>query len=100
MDKLLGSCFLQTIPVMTHEAGSSRQDGAPTKIKGFEGLPQAMGFSLANTPKTAFIRTGPSDSLTQSFHDNLFHIPIAHGYRNCQRFCHGGRHPAIQALAL
>jgi len=30
-----------------------------------------------NTSKTAFIRISPSDSLIQSFHDNLFHIPIA-----------------------
>jgi hypothetical protein len=100
MDRLLGGCFLQTIPVMTLGAGSSRQDAAPTKINGFKGRPQAMGFLLANTPKTAFIRIGPIDSWIPSFHDDFLHIPIAYGYRNCQRFCDGGRHPAIHALAL
>jgi hypothetical protein len=33
----------------------SRQDAAPTKIKGVEGCPQEMGFLLANALKTAFI---------------------------------------------
>jgi hypothetical protein len=108
MERLLGGCFLRYYSGFRVQeksscpnplaAGLNRQCGRLPKnmapaLPGFLNpeprilrLDQLLGFLLAKTPKTAFIRIGPSDAFIHSFHANLFLISIAHGYRDCQWF--------------